>query len=93
MFARVSTIMGKPEKADEVMEVFTGPNPPGLSEMKAGYALVSRKTGKVMLVALWETEEAMEKGAAAASQIREQIASVAGAPPATVEIFDLVGEG
>ena len=52
MFARVSTIMGKPDQVDQVISFFNEPNPPGLEAMKGGYLLVNRKTGKVMTITL-----------------------------------------
>jgi heme-degrading monooxygenase HmoA len=89
MFARVSTIIGKPEQVDQVVSVLNQPNPPGLEAMKGAYLLVNRKTGKVMTITLWETEATMEASASVASQVRGQAAGKAAAAPPTVELYEV----
>ena len=89
MFARVSTILGKPDQVDQVIGFFNESNPPGLEAMKGSYLLVNRKTGKIMTVTLWETEAAMEASASVANQVRGQAAGKAAAAPPTVELYEV----
>ncbi|MBI2868261.1 MAG: hypothetical protein HYX96_00345 [Chloroflexi bacterium] len=89
MFARVSTIMGKPGQIDEVVRFFKQPDPPELAAMKGAYMLVNRKTGKILTMTLWDTEADMAASAAAASQMRGQAAGKAAAPEPVVELYEV----
>ena len=89
MFARVSTIQGKPEKVEEVVRFFEKAVPKGLEGMKGGYLLVNRKTGKIVSISLWETEKAMQASASSANKIRGQATETAAAAPPTVEIYEV----
>jgi heme-degrading monooxygenase HmoA len=93
MVARVSTFYGSAEQASEVIG---GPVPTELQEMagfKGAYALLDRKSNKVMLITLWESEEAMHASAAKANQIRNQMVQDAGGPtPATVEMYEVLAQ-
>lgn len=89
MFARVSSIAGSREKIDEVVSFLGGANPPGLETMKGAYVLVNRETGKIMTITLWETEADRDASAAAANQVRGEIADKAAAAPPTVELYEV----
>lgn len=52
MFARVSTIKGKPEHIEEVIRFLGKPSPKGLESMKGTDLFVDRKSGKSMTIAL-----------------------------------------
>ena len=92
MFARVSTIQGKPGQIEEVIHFFEKSAPKGLEDMKGGYVLVNRKTGKLTTITLWETEKALQASASAAEKILGQAALVAAGAPPTVETYEVALE-
>ncbi|MBE0481599.1 MAG: hypothetical protein IBX68_11555 [Dehalococcoidia bacterium] len=87
MFARVSTIVGRPDRVDDAAR-YLGEEmrPTGLEEMKGAYLLANRKSGKLLTITLWETEEAVDASASAARGVRDEAARIAGADPSTVEV-------
>lgn len=90
MYARVSTIMGKPENIDRVVDYLNKAAFPGNEEgWKGAYALVNRQTGKMLTITLWETREAMEATVPDANQIRGEAASMAGAGQPVVEVYEV----
>ena len=93
MFARVSTFHGSPDRAEGAL---AGPVPPAVQRLagfKGAYSLLDRKSGKAMLITLWETEEAMQASAELAKQVRGETVQSAGATtPATVEVYEVVSQ-
>lgn len=90
MYARVSTINGKPESIDKVIKHFEEATTIETSKgWKGAYALVNRQTGKILTITLWESREDMEATVADANQIRNRAADIAGAAPATVEMYEV----
>jgi hypothetical protein len=89
MYARVSTFIGKPENIDQAVKPLKEAFVTKEKGWKGGYALVNRKTGKMLTMTLWETKEAMEATVSLANQIRGQAASLAGAAPPTVEVYEV----
>jgi heme-degrading monooxygenase HmoA len=64
MHARVSKLEGLPEQVDELGRIATEWLAPSLSEMEGFHtilALADRQSGKVELVTLWESEQAMHQ--------------------------------
>ena len=92
MFARVSTIMGRPERIDESIRLTRETIIPAAKKMKGFkglYSLVDRKTGKEMAIALWETESDLKASTEAANRLRAQAVQTAAAQPATVEVYEV----
>jgi len=92
MFARVSTLEGAPGQVDAA----GGPVPPeveALDGFKGAYVLADRQSGKVLIMTLWETEEAMRSSAELAKQIRGDIAKDVGARAAPiVEMYEVIAQ-
>ena len=90
MYARVSTLIGKPENINQTISHFKAATAIDTEKgWKGGYALVNRQTGKILTITLWETKEDMEATVSLANQIRGQAANIAGSPPPTVEVFEV----
>jgi heme-degrading monooxygenase HmoA len=90
MYARVSTINGKPEKIDKVIKHLEEATELDNSKgWKGAYVLVNHQTGKILTITLWESMADMEATVAEAYQIRNQATSIAGAAPATVEMYQV----
>jgi heme-degrading monooxygenase HmoA len=93
MFARVSIIEGSPEQIEESIRFGREEAVPQAKKMrgfKGLYFLVDRKTGKEMAITLWETEADLHASAEAANRLREQTVQKIAAPPAKVEIYEVV---
>jgi heme-degrading monooxygenase HmoA len=90
MFARVSSFQGKPDRA----EALAGRPPSEVESMagfKGAYALMNRQTGKVMLITLWESEEAMQASAEQAEQTRARaVEGMGGTGQAQVETYEVL---
>lgn len=93
MFARVSRIQGSPAQAEKAA---AGPTPSEIQRLagyRGAYVLLDRMNGKVMIMTLWETEEAMQASAEVANRIRRQTAEEAGATaPPVVEMYEVVSQ-
>jgi heme-degrading monooxygenase HmoA len=93
VFARVSTIQGKPERVEEGIHNFNElmlPAAKKITGFKGGYLLVDRKSGKMVGITMWETEQALQASSAAADRLRAQGAQHAGASkPPLVEMFEV----
>jgi hypothetical protein len=93
MFARVVTFQGKPDKVDagiRYMKETVNPSIKKMAGSKGAYTLVDRKSGKLVVVALWETEKNMMDSFQATAPLRADGAKAVGDPkPATVEHFEV----
>ena len=93
MFARVSTIQGKPERVEDGIRNYREQVMPSVQKMagfKGAYFLVDRKIGKVVSITLWDTEKSLQASAAAADRLRAQASQTAAAPkPPVVEIYEV----
>ncbi len=91
MFARVSTFQGTPGQEDKAL---AGPPPPEVQQMagfRGAYTLFNRKSGKAMLITLWDTEEAMQASAEVAKQVRARtVQETGGTAPAQVETYEIL---
>jgi heme-degrading monooxygenase HmoA len=93
MHARVSKLEGLPEQVDELGRIATEWLAPSLSEMEGFHtilALADRQSGKVELVTLWESEQAMHQSEQEADQLRSATARAAGGEIAEVERYEVV---
>ena len=93
MFARVTTFEGSPEQVDEFRHALVEHMLPALRRLK-GYQgvliLTDRQGGKVLGVALWESEEAMGASEEAAYWFRTYGAEAAGERVTSVERYEVV---
>jgi heme-degrading monooxygenase HmoA len=93
MFARIVTFQGKPNQVDAGIrnqreQVL--PTVKKMSGFKGGYLLIDRKSGKQMVISLWDTEKDMQASSSAMGSLRTQFAKATGdANPPTVEIFEV----
>jgi len=87
--ARVSTITGKPENIDRLIDFFKRSMTGKEKGWQGAYALVNRATGKVLTMTLWESRKAIEETAPAANRIRGEAVSIAGAGEPTVELYEV----
>ena len=94
MFARVSTIQGKPELVGEGIRNFREQIMPAVKKMagfKGAYLLVDHKSGKFVAIVLWDTEKNLQASAAAADKLRAQAVQIAAATkPPMVEVYEVV---
>jgi heme-degrading monooxygenase HmoA len=96
MFARVSTLRGRPERLDEAARVMQEEAVPFARQQpgfKAAYWLADRSTGTVLAVSLWESEEAMRASEAAVEPRRRQSAERLGATIESVEGYEVIAHG
>lgn len=93
MWARVSTIQGKPEKVGDGIRNYQDQVMPWVHKeagFKGAYFLVDRKSGKVVSITLWDTEKTLQASAAAADRLRAQASQTAAATrPPVVEIYEV----
>jgi quinol monooxygenase YgiN len=96
MYSRVVTANVLPDKLDEVIRLWRDSVAPANSQQKGWISarmLVNRKTGKAIVVALWETEADLQ--ASAGPYLQEQLAKFVGllAAPPVEELFEVAAEG
>jgi heme-degrading monooxygenase HmoA len=93
MYARVSTIQGKPQQVGDGIRQYREQVMPAVKKMagfKGAYFLVDRKSGKEISITLWNTEKDLQASAKAANQLRAQASeTVAASNPPTVEIYEV----
>jgi heme-degrading monooxygenase HmoA len=93
MHARVSKMEGLPEQVNELERIAAEWLAPSLSEMEGFHgilALADRQSGKVEMVTLWESEQAMHQSEDDADQLRSATARAAGGEVADVERYEVV---
>ena len=93
MLARVTTLEGPPERMDDAARYVREQLLPQLQQLdgfKGFLALGDRGSGKVLGVALWESEEALRATDEAAARIRGGAAEAAGATLAKVENYEVI---
>ena len=92
MYARVTTLEGSPDKVDDGTRHVQEQTLPQLRQMegfKGFVTLADRQSGKVLGVALWESEEALRATEEAVSSMRSGVAEAAGATVAGVERYEV----
>ena len=97
MFARISTIQGKPERVEDGIRNYREQVMPWAKKMagfKGAYFMVDRKNGKVVSITLWDTEKNLQASAAAADRLRAQASQTAAASkPPVVENYEVAVQG
>ena len=92
MLARVTTVEGPPERMDDATRFVWEQLLPQLRQLdgfKGFLALGNRQSGKVLGVALWESEEALRATDEAAARISGG-AEAAGGTVASVENYEVI---
>ena len=92
MHARVTTIQGSPDRMNDATGHLREQTLPQLRQMEGfeGFvALGDRKSGKLLGVAFWESEEALRATAQAVSDVRGGAAEAAGGTVASVEEYEV----
>jgi heme-degrading monooxygenase HmoA len=93
MHARMSIFEGPPEKIDESLrqarEVVLPQAREGDPGFKGIIALTDRKSGKMVGITFWESEEAMRATEEGANQLREESAEGGGGKIAGVERYEV----
>jgi heme-degrading monooxygenase HmoA len=93
MYARVSTLQGKPEQIENGIRGYRDQVLPAAKKMtgfKGAFLMVDRKSGKAVGVTLWDTEKDLQASTKAADQLRAQASqSISASKPPLVEIFEV----
>jgi hypothetical protein len=92
MYARVTTLEGPPERMDDATRFVQEQVLPLLQQLdgfKGFIALGDRQSGKLLGVALWESEEAFRATEEAAARIRGGAAEATGGTVAGVENYEV----
>lgn len=92
MHARVTTLEGSPERFDDGTRHVRERVLPQLKQMegfKGFIALGDRQSGKLLGVALWESEEALRATEQAVSRVRSGAAEATGGTVASVEQYEV----
>ena len=93
MYARVSTMEGKPEQLEAGVREYREhvlPEVRKIAGFKGAYLLVDRKSGKNVGITLWDTERNLQDSSAAATKLRTQATkTVAALKPPVVEIYEV----
>ncbi len=96
IFARVSTILGKPECIEEGIRNYQEQMIPSAKKMtgfKQALFMVDRKTGKMLSITFWDTQKNLQESASAADKLRAQGVQHSGTvQPPIVEIFEVVAQ-
>ncbi len=95
MFARVSTMQGSPDQVDELARRFQEQAVPfarQLSGFKGVYWLANHQTGTVLVVALWESEEAMRASEAEIEPRRQETVKAMGATIQGTEEYEVIAQ-
>ena len=81
MHARVTTISGSPEQAEQGIANFRDNVIPTIKEMggRGGVLLIDRASGKAMAITLWEDEAAMRASEERANELRQAASEELGA--------------
>jgi hypothetical protein len=90
-FVRINTVLGAPEKIDNVikfMEKQVIPLLRGQKGYRAAVMSVDRMTGRSTVATVWDTMADLEASEAKVSGLRRDAADAAGATDVTVEIFE-----
>jgi heme-degrading monooxygenase HmoA len=95
MFARLTTLQGSPDRADEAVrfiEQKVVPGAKGQAGFKGGYWGLDRSTGKAIALTLWESEQAVQDSEAFGQQARDEGSRELGGRVVSVEAFEIVAQ-
>jgi len=96
MYARIVTVQGSPEKMQDPGSTFRERVLPALQQQpgfKGVHVLLDRTRGRLLAISLWESDEAAQAAMSALEQTRNQAAAAIGAPPPSVEGYEVVYSG
>ena len=95
MHARISTIKGDGGKIDDALKVINDKVLPALQALdgfRAANFLVDRSAGKLVGVAFWDNEAALEGSAEAVQLMRTEVAEAMGGEVTGVEAYELAAQ-
>jgi hypothetical protein len=95
MYVRISTIEGDPGKIEDAVLVINEkviPTLEGVKGFTAANFMVDRSTGKLVGVAFWDDESALEGSVEAVNPIRSAVADAMGGKVTSVEPYELVAQ-
>lgn len=93
MYARVTTVQGRPDQIDDAVRLIENDVIPAaelMSGFKGGHWLADREHGKMIAVTYWETEDDMVASDDRVRQLREQTVDKIGAHVEGVEHYEVV---
>jgi hypothetical protein len=95
MHARVTTIEASPDSAELGIKNVQEKVIPAARELEGyqgGLFLLDRRSGKMIGITLWATQEAMRATESRADELRSEAASDAQGRIASVERFEVIGQ-
>jgi hypothetical protein len=95
MHVRISTVQGDPSKIDDGVAAINDkvlPTLKGIEGFRAANFMVDRGSGKLVGVAFWDSEEALNASASAVESIRNSVAEAVGGKVASVEEYEMVAQ-
>jgi heme-degrading monooxygenase HmoA len=96
MFARVTIGQSKPEQIEAIIRNFqeqVGPVSKKMTGFKGSYFLVNRKNGKILGIALWDSEKDLQAGSEAVKHLSAGVSQGAGVTkPLEVEIYEVAAQ-
>jgi hypothetical protein len=95
MYARISTIEGDPSKIDDAVAVLNEKIIPTLKGVKGFTAvnfMADRSTGKLVGVAFWQDQAALEGSMEAVNPMRTEVADAMGGKVVSVESYELLAQ-
>jgi hypothetical protein len=95
MHVRISTIEGDPGKIEDAVVVINErvlPTLKGVKGFTAANFMADRSTGKLVGVAFWEDESALEGSVEAVDPIRSAVADAMDGRVTSVESYELVAQ-
>jgi heme-degrading monooxygenase HmoA len=90
--ARVSSLEGSPKKIDDSIKKVRSETLPKVRELKGNVGaigLADRKSGRVTVITLWESADAMQKSEQQANRLREEAASFGDQKISGVERYEV----
>ncbi len=96
MYARVTTFQTPPDRLEDGVRTFqeqTVPMLRGQPGFRNVYLLANRQQGTVLVIGLWESEDAMRRSEQLVEQGRTQAAQQVGAGTPTVERYEVLVQG
>lgn len=95
MYVRISTVQGDPSKIEDGVAAINDkvlPTLKGVEGFRAANFMADRSTGKLVGVAFWDSEEAMNASAGAVEEIRNVVAETVGGKVVSVEEYEMVAQ-
>jgi hypothetical protein len=95
MYARISTIEGDPSKINDAVAVLNEKIIPTLKGVKGFTAvnfMADKSTGKLVGVAFWQDQAALEGSMGAVNPMRTEVADAMGGKVVSVESYELVAQ-